>query len=482
MKTLLFWRTQLLAVAFLTASSAVVHAQFAFTTNNGAITITGYTGSGGAVVIPATTNGWPVTTIASNAFSSDTTITSLTIPEGITNVGENAFSGCIQLTSISFPDSVTTIGTGVCQGCSSLTNFSIGAGLANIGPGIAPAATFTGLQIVDGCTNLSAITVDPNNPVFSSSNGVLFAYGQQLLVRFPQGIGGSYTIPDSVTNTTSEAFLSCSNLGSITIGSGLSGMGFRTFYWCPNITNVTISSGFTNLTAISYYAGPGLWPVDFQDLTGLLSLMVESNNPAFSTIDGVLFDASQTTLIRYPSGRSGSYTIPYGVTTIVGDVFSSGAFANYLGLTTVTVPATVTNIENFAFYYCYNLYGMYFEGNAPSQAGTYPDVFSAGLEAPTIYYLPGTVGWGPIWNVEYTAPWFLPYPLILNGTAGVQTNQFTFTVSWATNSSVVVETATNLANPDWQPLATNPLAGGVLYFTDAAWTNYPARFYRVLSP
>jgi hypothetical protein len=32
-------------------------AQFTFTTNNGAITITEYTGSGGAVTIPSITNG-----------------------------------------------------------------------------------------------------------------------------------------------------------------------------------------------------------------------------------------------------------------------------------------------------------------------------------------------------------------------------------------------------------------------------------------
>jgi len=43
-------------------------AQFSFITNNGAITITGYTGSGGNVVIPSTTNGYPVTTIGGSAF------------------------------------------------------------------------------------------------------------------------------------------------------------------------------------------------------------------------------------------------------------------------------------------------------------------------------------------------------------------------------------------------------------------------------
>jgi len=77
----------------------------------------------------------------------------------------------------------------------------------------------------------------------------------------------------------------------------------------------------------------------------------------------------------------------------------------------------------------------------------------------------------------------LPYPLILtsNPSFGVRTNQFGFTVSWATNLNVVVEAATDLANPVWSPLATNGLNIGTFHFSDPQWTNYPSRFYRVRS-
>jgi Tfp pilus assembly pilus retraction ATPase PilT len=47
---------------------AVVHAQFTFATSNGAVTITGYTGSGGDVTIPDTVNFLPVTSIGDTAF------------------------------------------------------------------------------------------------------------------------------------------------------------------------------------------------------------------------------------------------------------------------------------------------------------------------------------------------------------------------------------------------------------------------------
>jgi hypothetical protein len=98
--------------------------------------------------------------------------------------------------------------------------------------------------------------------------------------------------------------------------------------------------------------------------------------------------------------------------------------------------------------------------------------------------LPGTTGWGSTFDSCPTALWFLPNPAILNfePTFGVQTNCFGFTISWATNISVVVEACTNLSSPAWQSLQTNTLTSGACYFSDAQWTNSPSRFYRLRSP
>jgi hypothetical protein len=64
----------------------------------------------------------------------------------------------------------------------------------------------------------------------------------------------------------------------------------------------------------------------------------------------------------------------------------------------------------------------------------------------------------------------------------VQSNSFGFTISWATNISVVVEASTDLANPVWTPLQTNTLTNGSFSFSDPQWTNYPGRYYRISSP
>ena len=68
-----------------------------------------------------------------------------------------------------------------------------------------------------------------------------------------------------------------------------------------------------------------------------------------------------------------------------------------------------------------------------------------------------------------------------DGNFGVRTNRFGFSISGA-SASVVIEACTNLANPVWQPVATNTLTGGTSYFSDPQWTNYPGRFYRIRSP
>ena len=93
---------------------AAVQAQFIYTTNNGTITITGYTGPGGAVTIPSTTNGLPVTSIGDYAFSA-TSLTSVTIANNVTSIGDWAFWDCSRLTSVTIANSVTSIGNNAFQ-------------------------------------------------------------------------------------------------------------------------------------------------------------------------------------------------------------------------------------------------------------------------------------------------------------------------------------------------------------------------------
>jgi hypothetical protein len=84
------------AVLLLTLPTTL-EAQFIYTTNNGAITIMGYAGPGGAVEIPTAIDGLPVTSVGAYAFSQNTNLTSITIPGSVTNIGTYGFQRCYNL-------------------------------------------------------------------------------------------------------------------------------------------------------------------------------------------------------------------------------------------------------------------------------------------------------------------------------------------------------------------------------------------------
>ncbi len=191
---------------------------------------------------------------------------------------------------------------------------------------------------------------------------------------------------------------------------------------------------------------------------------------------------SGTITITGYTGAGGAVAIPTTITGLPVTAIGNNAFSYCTNLTSVTIPNSVTSIEIGAFSFCTSLTAIYFKGNTPSVDNYYGVFWSS--DKVIVYYLPGTTGWGTTFVARPTAPWSLPNPLILNNGPGfgVQTNGFGFTISWATNMSVVVEASTNLANPVWTPVGTNTLTGGSSYFSDPQWTNHPARFYRLRSP
>lgn len=300
----------------------------------------------------------------------------------------------------------------------------------------------------DGDINLASVTI-PNTVTIIGMN----AFESCSLTNV--------IIPNSVTTIGWNAFNSCTSLTNVTIPNSVTGLGRHAFEGCTNLTIVTIPNSVTDI-------GYGAFDYD----TSLTAINLEPANPAYSSANGVLFNRSQTRLIQYPGGKVGSYSIPTSVTSIEG-----GAFSLCLSLVNVTIPNSVASIGDYAFAGCTSLKRAFFQGNAPSGDSS---VFSSDTNA-TAYYLPGTTGWGSTFGGIPTELWSLPYPLILNSSLGVRSNQFGFTVSWATNLSVVVEASTDLRNPAWTPLATNALTGGSFYFADPHWTNYSKHFYRVRS-
>ena len=182
--------------------------------------------------------------------------------------------------------------------------------------------------------------------------------GTQADVVIPSVIDG-YTI----TIIGNPAFSGCTSLASVTIPEGVTSIGECAFYNCSSLTSVTIPS---SVNSINYSA--------FWGCSSLTDFYVDTNNPYYSSEDGVLFNKDKTVLVQYPIGNTRiTYVIPKGVTSIGDRAFENckslesvtihegvtsigrSAFSGCTSLASVTIPDSVTSIGNYAFDDCTSL-------------------------------------------------------------------------------------------------------------------------------
>lgn len=355
-----------------------------------------------------------VTSIGKGAFRGCSSLTQIDIGNEVVTIGAMAFLGCTELPSVFIPGSVRAIGYEAFYSCSSLSGFVVDSTnsfyesesgvlytinkdtlvqypTGKVGPYFMPnsvtvleigafrnAKALTSVHLNDrvrvegytflGC-GLQSIYVNSSNDKYSTIDGILYSYNQDTLILYPSMKVGQCVVPNTVSVIGAWAFWG-SNVKSVVFSNSLKNIGYEAFCYSRSLKEVNLPS---TIKYIEYGA--------FTSCDSLKAINVNTGNRYYSSVDGVLFNYCQDTIIQYPAGKNEkTYVIPNTVTAIqngyereisqiYGSYAPSGVFSRSK-LQSISVPNSVNYVGNYAFYNCPKL-SLVILGNAVDSIGIY---------------------------------------------------------------------------------------------------------------
>ena len=273
------------------------------------------------LIIPAKYEGFPVNSIANNAFEGALSLKKVVIQEGVTTIRSNAFRDCINLTSVILPQTLTTIDYNAFRDCTNLTSLTLPESLTAFGD------FYTGLP-----EEVFNTDEQGNRYLGTASKPYLIL----IAVRSQNSSTSFVTHPDTAY-ISSYAFDNCNKLVDITFSEGVRYIGQTAISSCPNLKTLSLPSTLTHIDPF------GL----FWHCPNLTTITVADDNPTFASIGNCIIDKTTKTLI---AGCESSVIPADGSVTAI----DRGAFQS-IELTELVIPEGITDIQNSAFRYCRQL-------------------------------------------------------------------------------------------------------------------------------
>ena len=302
---------------------------------------------------------YPVTVIDDYALHG-TSLTSVVIPNSVLRIEEHAFYDCEQLLTVTIGSGVTYIGYDAFYNSPNVEDVYITADPEALDwseEGGCDDFKTSGGSTICHVSNAAAWTgkfAGIVNLIFRDENSVpiSFTYDeatQTLTISGTESMpkydtndrpwNGCYNkatklvIEEGVPNIGSYAFTDFTQLTDITIASSVRVISYNAFSECDALTSINIPATVLRIDDASCFLND----------SKLTAINVASDNPAYKSIDGVLYSKDGTELICCPTGK-GLVNIPDGVTSIGYE-----AFYNNKNLTMVELPASLKKIDDVAF-------------------------------------------------------------------------------------------------------------------------------------